>query len=101
MTLIIDNDDVAKLLTIEETVEALEQSYRNLATGEATCRPRIDIRIPTADQAKTYQFGSMDGGSTRGYFAIRMKSDVIYETRYNGAITQEKYCTRPGLFCGL
>ena len=43
----------------------------------------------------------MDGGSTRGYFAIRMKSDVIYETRYNEAITQEKYCTRPGLFCGL
>jgi alanine dehydrogenase len=101
MTLIIDNDDVAKLLTIEETVEALEQSYRDLAIGEATCRPRIDIRIPTADPAKTYQFGSMDGGSTRGYFAIRMKSDVIYETRYNGAITQEKYCTRPGLFCGL
>jgi ornithine cyclodeaminase/alanine dehydrogenase-like protein (mu-crystallin family) len=30
-----------------------------------------------------------------------MKSDVIYETTYNGAITQEKYCTRPGLFCGL
>ena len=45
MTLIIDNDDVAKLLTIEETVETLEQSYRDLAIGEATCRPRIDIRI--------------------------------------------------------
>jgi ornithine cyclodeaminase/alanine dehydrogenase-like protein (mu-crystallin family) len=47
MALIIDNDDVAKLLTIEETVETLEQSYRDLAIGEATCRPRIDIRIPT------------------------------------------------------
>src|SRR5262249_13167910 len=31
----------------------------------------------------------------------RMKSDVIYETEYNGAVTQEKYCMRPGLFCGL
>jgi ornithine cyclodeaminase/alanine dehydrogenase-like protein (mu-crystallin family) len=30
-----------------------------------------------------------------------MKSDVIYETEYNGVVTQEKYCTRPGLFCGL
>src|SRR5262249_54325688 len=27
--------------------------------------------------------------------------DVIYETEYNGAVTQEKYCMRPGLFCGL
>jgi alanine dehydrogenase len=101
MTLIINNDDVARLLTIEETIEALERSYRDLAAGEATCRPRIDIRIPTSDPAKNYQFGSMEGGSTGGYFAVRMKSDVIYETSYNGAVTQEKYCMRPGLFCGL
>jgi alanine dehydrogenase len=101
MTLIINNDDVAKLLTIEATMEALEQSYRSLAIGEAICRPRIDIRIPTSDPAKTYQFGSMEGGSTEGYFAVRMKSDVTFETAYNGAVTQEKYCTRPGLFCGL
>jgi ornithine cyclodeaminase/alanine dehydrogenase-like protein (mu-crystallin family) len=99
--LIINNDDVARLLTIEATMEALEQSYRHLAIGEATCRPRIDIRIPTSDPTKTYQFGSMEGGSTEGYFAVRMKSDVIYETAYNGAITREKYCTRPGMFCGL
>jgi alanine dehydrogenase len=101
MTLIINNDDVASLLTIEDTIEALERSYRDLAAGEATCRPRIDIRIPTSDPAKNYQFGSMEGGSTGGYFAVRMKSDVIYETSYNGAVTQEKYCMRPGLFCGL
>ena len=101
MTLIINNDDVAKLLTIEVTMDALEQSYRNLAIGEAICRPRIDIRIPTSDPTKNYQFGSMEGGSAEGYFAARMKSDVICETTYNGAITQEKYCTRPGLFCGL
>ncbi len=101
MTLIINNDDVAKLLTIEATMDALEQSYRQIAIGEAVCRPRIDIRIPTSDPTKTYQFGSMEGGSTEGYFAVRMKSDVIYETTYDGAITREKYCTRPGLFCGL
>src|SRR5262249_30001148 len=47
------------------------------------------------------QWGTMEGGSTAGYFAIRMKSDIIYESEYNGVVTQEKYCTRPGLFCGL
>ena len=101
MTLIINNDDVASLLTMEATIDALERSYLDLVSGEATCRPRIDIRIPTSNPEKNYQFGSMEGGSTAGYFAVRMKSDIIYETRYAGAVTQEKYCTRPGLYFGL
>ena len=101
MTLIINNHDVDKVLTMEKTLDALEESYLALAAKEAVCRPRIDIRIPTSDPNKNYQWGTMEGGSTAGYFAIRMKSDVIYETEYNGVVTQEKYCTRPGLFCGL
>jgi len=99
--LILSNADVEKVLTMQATVAALEESYLALAAGEAVCRPRIDIRIPTSDPAKNYQWGTMEGGSTAGYFAIRMKSDVIHETRYNGALTQEKYCVRPGLYCGL
>ncbi|OGA66788.1 MAG: ornithine cyclodeaminase [Betaproteobacteria bacterium RIFCSPLOWO2_12_FULL_65_14] len=99
--LILDNADVEKVLTMEAAVAALEASYLALAAGEAVCRPRIDIRIPTSDPERNYQWGTMEGGSTAGYFAIRMKSDVIYETRYNGALTQEKYCVRPGLYCGL
>ncbi|HEY2530425.1 MAG TPA: hypothetical protein VGJ20_21240 [Xanthobacteraceae bacterium] len=101
MTLIIGNAEVAQVLTMEATIEALEQTYLALVTGEAVCRPRIDIRIPTSDPAKNYQWGTMEGGSTAGYFAIRMKSDVIHETRHHGSVTQQKYCTRPGLFCGL
>jgi alanine dehydrogenase len=101
MTLIINNHDVAKVLTMETTLAALEESYLQLAARTAVCRPRIDIRIPTSDPAKNYQWGTMEGGSTSGYFAIRMKSDIIYETQYNGATTQEKYCVRPGLYCGL
>jgi alanine dehydrogenase len=101
MTLIINNADVEKVLTMETTLATLEDSYLQLAAKEAVCRPRIDIRIPTSDPAKNYQWGTMEGGSTSGYFAIRMKSDVVYETEYKGTVTQEKYCSRPGLFCGL
>jgi ornithine cyclodeaminase/alanine dehydrogenase-like protein (mu-crystallin family) len=101
MTLILNNRDVEQVLTMEDTLAALEQSYLALAAGEAVCRPRIDIRIPTSDPGRNYQWGTMEGGSTAGYFAIRMKSDVIFETEYNGAVTQEKFCLRPGLFCGL
>jgi ornithine cyclodeaminase/alanine dehydrogenase-like protein (mu-crystallin family) len=84
-----------------DTIEALEESFRNVIAGEAICRPRIDICIPTSDPAKTYQWGTMEGGSTGGYFAIRMKSDILYRQAYGGVVTQEKYCGRPGLFCGL
>lgn len=41
MTLIINNTEVAKLLTMKATIDALESSYRALATKDAVCRPRI------------------------------------------------------------
>ena len=101
MTLILNNDDVKQVLTMDVTMEALEKAYVELVDKEAVCRPRIDLQVPTSDPEKMYQWGTMEGGSTSGYFAIRMKSDIIYEQEYNGAITQEKYCVRPGRFCGL
>ena len=101
MTLLIDNEVVRRVLTPAAVREALESAYRDLASGEAVCRPRVDIRIPTRDPAKFYQWGTMEGGSTRGYFAIRMKSDVVYESEHAGVRTQEKYCERPGRYCGL
>jgi ornithine cyclodeaminase/alanine dehydrogenase-like protein (mu-crystallin family) len=101
VTLLINNEVVAKVLTMKDTVAALENAYLKLAREESICRPRIDIQIPTNDPKKTYQWGTMEGGAVDGYFAIRMKSDVIYEQEYNGAFTQEKYCKQPGLYCGL
>jgi ornithine cyclodeaminase/alanine dehydrogenase-like protein (mu-crystallin family) len=101
LTLLINNDDVRQVLTMEMTMAALDEAYADYAKGEAVCRPRIDIRIPTSDPTRYYQFGTMEGGSTRGYFAIRMKSDVIWQDEYGGTRTQEKYCVQPGLFCGL
>src|SRR4029079_2416068 len=101
MTMIINNQEVEKVLTMPHTMAALETTSLQPAAGEAVCRPRIDIRIPTSDPARNYQWGNLECGSTAGYFAIRMKSDIIYESEYNGVLTQEKYCLRPGLFCGL
>lgn len=99
--LLIDNDVVRRVLTPEATRRALEQAYRDLARGEAVCRPRIDIRIPTVDPERVYQWGTMEGGSTGGYFAIRIKSDILFEQERDGVRTQEKYCSRPGRYCGL
>jgi ornithine cyclodeaminase/alanine dehydrogenase-like protein (mu-crystallin family) len=102
VTLLIDNATVARVLTMRETIAALERSYAEVATGTGTCRPRIDMRIPTSDPGKTYRWGTMEGGSASGYFAIRMKSDVTWQRDAGGGrTTEEKYCSRPGLFCGL
>src|SRR5436309_487693 len=101
MTLILNNEEVQSVLTMEITMQALEQAYAELTRQEAVCRPRIDIQIPTKDPNRVYQWGTMEGGSTSGYFAIRMKSDVLEEREYSGVRTEEKFCVRPGLFCGL
>jgi alanine dehydrogenase len=97
----LNNDDVKSLLTMEITMAALEKSYTQMIKGEAVCRPRIDLQIPTSDPQKVYKWGTMEGGSASGYFAIRMKSDIAYETEYKGTRTLEKYCVEPGTFCGL
>lgn len=101
MTLFLNNNDVKNLLTMEMTLSALETSYLQMIQGEAVCRPRVDLQIPTQDPQKVYQWGTMEGGSSSGYFAIRMKSDVLYEQVYQGTRTLEKYCIQPGTFCGL
>ena len=101
MTLIINNDDVHAVLTMEDTMAALEKSYLDLSASRAVCRPRIDIQIPTSDADKTYQWGTMEGGSMDGYFAVRMKSDVVTQENHNGIPTENKYCVRPGRWCGL
>jgi ornithine cyclodeaminase/alanine dehydrogenase-like protein (mu-crystallin family) len=101
MTLLISNSDTAKVLETKDAMAALEAAYADLGAKNAVCRPRIDISIPQDKGGKVYQWGTMEGGSMSGYFAIRMKSDVIYEHEYEGVRTQEKYCKEPGLFCGL
>jgi alanine dehydrogenase len=100
--LLIDNEATASVLTMPAVVSVLEQAYRDLAAGHAVCRPRIDMRFPVGDSRSVYRWGSMEGGSaSSGYFAIRMKSDVVTEVEYGGTRTQEKYCVEPGRFCGL
>ena len=99
--LLIDNATTASVLQMPAVVDVLERSYRDLAAGEVICRPRIDMRFPIDGEA-IYQWGTMEGGSaSTGYYAIRMKSDVLSEVEYGGTRSQEKYCVQPGTFCGL
>ena len=61
MTLILSNDDVEKLLTIEECIAALEDSYVELAEGRGLSRTRSDCLVPTGQDDAHYSLKSMDG----------------------------------------
>ncbi|MDA8270098.1 MAG: ornithine cyclodeaminase family protein [Actinomycetota bacterium] len=97
--LILSNDDVKAVLDMSGTMEALRKGYDDLKRGEATYGPRIDYYLPTGRDGDYYQWGNMVGAcASYGVVAVRMKSDVA---SWPQGKTQEKYCVRPGLFCGL
>ena len=98
--LVINNEQVSQLLTMSECIDAQEQAFAKLPTGGAIHRPRIDMYFP-GPQDGYFRWGSMEGAND-GYFAIRMKSDVVHWPRdEDGNWTEEKYSVRPGTFCGL
>ncbi len=100
--LFINNEDVEKVITMKDTLEVLEEGHKELAKGELVGRPRVDIYTEIDSEEKFHRWGTMEGSSKRlQRFAIRMKSDVVsWSVRY-GTKVEDKYCLRPGLFCGL
>ena len=99
--LIINNDVVAKVLTMEDTIRAQEEAFKLLPSGGAIHRPRIDMYFPSQRDDGYFRWGTMEGANN-GFFAIRMKSDIIHWPKdENGNWTEEKYCREPGTYCGV
>jgi len=103
MALLISNQEIEQVLDMRTCIDAIEDGVKEYYRGDAICRPRIDVWAPCGDSRGYYQWGSMEGTSRRyGVFATRIKSDIAYWTdNSDGTKTQEKYCQKPGLFCGL
>ena len=98
--LIIDNEQVSRLLTMEECIRAQEEAFAALPSGGAIHRPRVDLYFPGPEEGY-FRWGSMEGAND-GVFAIRMKSDVIQWPRDEaGNWTEEKFAVEPGTYCGL
>ena len=99
--LIIDNETVARLLRMEDCIRVQEAAFRQLPEGGAIHRPRIDMYFPAEREAGYFRWGSMEGAND-GYFAIRMKSDIVtWPKTPDGGWTEDKYSVRPGTYCGL
>lgn len=98
---IINNELVSRLLSMQDCIRAQEQAFAKLPGGSAIHRPRVDMYFPCERDDGYFRWGTMEGAND-GYFAIRMKSDIIHWPRdENGNWTEEKYCREPGTFCGL
>lgn len=99
--LFIHNDVAERVLKMGDVIRVQEDALRQVAEGTAVARPRIDVYAPCDREDAYWRWGTMEGANA-GYFAIRMKSDIMHWPESDqGHRTQEKYCMEPGTFCGL
>jgi len=106
--LLLNNEDVERLLTMDDCLGVIEEGYRELAAGRAANFPeggRMDVQAPSPGEEpeRCYIWGGLAGViPKREVFAIRMKSDIRYpELNIDGVPTHKKFCMVPGTYCGL
>jgi alanine dehydrogenase len=96
LTLILSNDDINELVSMEECIERLDQTYQDLGNGLAQNRPRSDIYGPIQDNGR-YIFKTMDGMVPRfEAAAIRLNSDTIRWSLSPAGVRKDKEPTGPG-----
>jgi len=102
MPIYLNNHDQEKAITATEAIEALEGGLRQFARGDAVRRPRFDNLIPTRRPEEFFSFSSMEGGVREpGYYALRIKPDIVSWPIINVMRRRVTYCSRPGLYGGL
>lgn len=99
--LFIDNETVARVLKMNDCIDAQEQAFQQMPSGRALQRGRLDFYAPSEREDGYYRWGTMEG-VTDGILAIRMKSDVVVWSRdAANRMKEDKYCINPGTYCGL
>jgi ornithine cyclodeaminase/alanine dehydrogenase-like protein (mu-crystallin family) len=98
MTLILSNDDVGRLLTMPDCIEALEGAYRDLGRGQGVSRTRSDSIVPTTrDDKALYSLKSMDGVvPSLGVGAVRINSDILTWPKVGNSMRRVKVPAAPG-----
>jgi alanine dehydrogenase len=101
--LLLNNDDVRKVLDVGACLNALEDAYRAQAAGRALSRPRTQTHVPLAEPGLTYCLKTMEGAFLDGQYAtLRLTSDIVSEHAVDGIIRREKLARGPGgTYCGL
>jgi alanine dehydrogenase len=99
--LLLKDDDVRQVLTMPLTLEALDETQKEIAKGDAATMGRIDVYLPSTP-ASFYRWAVMTGGAKRdGFVVARMLSDVVSWPGKIGKQRENKHCIQPGTYCGL
>lgn len=101
MVLILNNQELESVLDMPSCVDALYQGLKAYTCGDAARRPRIDLFAPTSRPDEFACFSSMEGIIRGGYYAIRLKPDIISWPEVNGLRRRATYCYQPGLYGGI
>ena len=103
MTLILSNDDVAKVLTMHDCIDVMEDAYIELAEQRGVSRTRSDCFAPTARADALYSLKTMDGVAPKlGVGAVRINSDIITWPKRGNNLRREKVPAAPnGRYVGL
>ena len=100
--LVLSNEDIAQLLSIEECMAALEPMYRDYAKGKALRSPRTDNIAPSPHPGGYYAFKHMGGTwPAQGIQALRINSDVITHPVVAGKVRRVKQPLANGRWVGL
>jgi ornithine cyclodeaminase/alanine dehydrogenase-like protein (mu-crystallin family) len=106
--LLLNNDDVERLLTIEECIDAIEEAYKDMGQGLAAQFPpegRMDLGAPSPgpELGRRFTWGAMAAVWPRhSIFALRQKLDIHYRREHaDGFVTIDKFAVAPGSYCGI
>ncbi len=102
MPIFLNNDEIDQLLTMKDTMAALEILYREMGEGQAVASPRSDVHSPTAasqsaEGPMAHYLKSMSGASPHfGTAALRFSSDIVAWREDGGGMRRDKLPMLPG-----
>ena len=100
--LVLSNDEIARLLTMQDCMAALEPMYRDYVNSRTLLSPRFDNIMPTSHEGGYYAFKHMGGGwPAQGVQALRINSDIITHPTVGGLPRRVKQPLANGRWVGL
>lgn len=105
MVLMLSNSDVDQVLTMKDTIEALDVVYGELGRSESVTFPRQDLHVPLAgeaDELAAHYLKTMGGASPAfKVAALRFSSDVCTWPLFGNLRRRVKLPVRNGKWLGL
>ena len=104
MTLLLSNEEIDGILTMEMALDCVERSQRSLEAQEAVNSPRVDTLAPTTvgETKGVYSLKAMSGlWPDEGMAALRINSDVLIWPEVMGNVRRDRLPSADGRWNGL